>query len=369
LIHFRVSLSIAGFEAANGPFAGPLIPEFSDAGAVACVIQLSRAAVPRTCWKSDVGQATLGSGSAFELDVPASARSKVTIQNLKSRIDQYHACDGLQLSERLARIREIRTGARAFLELESEIGEDWAQHTALAHGEYPEEKRDIEEAIRVCREARDGELSERLERLEQLRARCTQYRASDVLKRGWRASPFTVEIDAALVAYEDLPPALWRERIDALEMLQSRCAEFTGRVRQRNRFWHRHLHRLAPEVEALARRARKTQGEVALFHGITRLIEAIDVKADELGVLRATRALAARANLVKVELEAQLNSVVLLVEYGDDDDPAEALGHALRAQLPALFGVEQSVNDLQCEDIVPLVRRVLPLDSAVTSLS
>ena len=368
LIHFVPNISIEGGDASYGPFAAPIVPDSTETGPVACVIQLSRAAVPRTGWKTDRGHAELGTGSDFALAVPLGARSRITIQNLKSRIDQYHACDTLQLSERMARIREIRTGARAFRELEGEIGESWALDTALSNGEYPLEKHEIEQGIRYCREARDGDLEMRMELLENLRACCMRYRASDMLKRGWRASPFTVDIDSALVAYEDLPPAAWQDRIDALGLLQLRCADFVTRARQRNRYWYRHLHRLVPEVEALALRARKTQGEIALSRGITRLIEAIDAKADELGVLRATRALAARATEIKRDIEAQMNSVVLLVEYGDEDDPVDTLDCALRQHLPALFGIEKGVEDIVADDLLPLVRRVLPVDSRLMPL-
>ncbi len=368
LVHFRLAVVIEGREACDGPFAGPIVPETSEAGPVACVIHLSRAAVPRTGWKTDGGHAELGTGNDFALAVPLGARSRITIQNLTSRIDQYHASDALRLSERMARIQEIRTGARAFLELEGEIGERWALDTALPSGEYPAEKEEIEEGIRCCREAREGDLATRLELLENLRACCMRYRASDMLKRGWRASPFTMEIDSALVAYEDLPPAAWQERIDALGLLQLRCADFVTRARQRNRYWYRHLHRLVPEVETLALRARKSQGEIALSHGTTRLIEAIDAKADELSVLRATRALAARATAVKRDIEAQMNSVVLLVEYGDHEDPADALDRALRQHLPALFGIEKAVEDIVGDDLLPLVRRVLPVGSEIMPL-
>lgn len=367
-VHFRLVVVIEGREACDGPFAGPIVSESSEAGPVAGVIQLSRAAVPRTGWKSDAGHAELGTGSDFALDVPLDARSRITIQNLKSRIDQYHACGALQLSERMARIQEIRTGARAFLELEGEIGERWALDTAVPSGEYPAEKEEIEEGIRCCREAREGDLATRLEFLENLRACCMRYRASDMLKRGWRASPFTMDIDSALIAYEDLLPSSHRERIGALEVLQSRCAEFIARALPRNRYLYRHLHRLVPEVEALALRAKKARGEIALCHGIARLIEAIDLKVEDLGVLLTARALAARATAVKRDLEAQMNSVVLEVEYGDEDDPADTLSCALRKHLPALFGIEKGVEDIVADDLLPLVRRVLPMDAGVMPL-
>lgn len=368
LVHFRLTIVIEGREASDGPFAGPIVPETSEAGPVACVIYLSRAAAPRTGWKTDAGHAELGTGSDFALDVPLDARSRITIQNLKSRIDQYHACDALQLSERMARIREIRTGALAFLELEGEIGESWALDTALPSGEYPAEKEEIEEGIQCCREAREGDLAKRLELLENLRACCMCYRASDMLKRGWRASPFTVEIDSALIAYEDLPPTSHRERIGALEVLQSQCAGFNARALSRNRYFYRHLHRLVPEVEALVFRAKKARGEIALYHGIARLIEAIDLKMEELGVLLATRALATRATAVKRDLEAQMNSVVLVVEYGDEDDPVDTLDCVLREHLPALFGIEKAVEDIVADDLLPLVRRVLPVGSEIMPL-
>ena len=369
LVHFRLVVVLEGGEASDGPFAGPIAQGTMEAGPVACLIRLSRAAVPMTRWKTDVRQAELGTGSDFASDVPVGARSRITIQNLKSRIDQYHACNALRLSERMARIREIRTGARAFLELEGEIGEDWALDTAVGHGEFPAEKAEIESEIRNCYEARVGDLSERLEHLERLRACCARYRASDTLKRGWRASPFTVDIDSALVTYEDLPPTSYQERIRALEVLQSRCAEFNARAFPRNRYLYRHLHKLVPEVEALALRARKTMGEIALCHGIARLIEGIDLKMEELSVLRAARALAARAGAVERDLDAQMNSVTLLVEYGDDGEPAGALDRALREQLPALFGIEKRVEDIVADDLLPLVRRVLPVDAGVSSLT
>lgn len=368
LIHFRPVIGIEGREASDGPFARPIATESAEGGPVACVIQLSRAAVPGSGWKTDRSHADLGTGSDFDVAVPAGARSKITIQNLKDRIDQYHACDALRLSERLSRIREIRTGARAFQELEGEIGEDWTRDTVLSNEKYPAEKDEIEEGIRYCREARDGDLAMRLELLENLRACCVRYRASDMLKRGWRASPFTEDIDSALIAYEDLPSTSYRERIGALAVLQSQCADFVTRAQRRNRYFYRHLHRLVPEVEALALRAKKARGEIALCHGIARLIEAVDLKMEELGVLRATRALAARATMVKRDIEAQMNSVVLLVEYADQDDPAIALDCALRQHLPALFGIEKTVDIVDAEDLVPLVRRVLPMDAGVMPL-
>ncbi len=368
LIHFAPNIEIEGEETANGPFAGVLVHEVTEASPVSCLIQLSRAAFPTTRWKTEDGEAELGTGSDFELDVPLSARAKLTVQNLKTRIDQYHRCNALLLSERISRIREIRTGARAFLELGGEVCEDWAVDTALSPGEYPAEKQEIEAKIQYCREARDGELAERLEHLNDLRACCVRYRPGDTLKRGWRASRFTLDIDSALIAYEDLPPTSYRERIGALGALQSQCEDFIARARQRNRFWHRHLHRLVPDVEVLALRARSTRGEIALSHGIAHLIEAIDAKTEELELLRATRALAARANAVKSNLEAQRNSLVLLVEYGDAEEPADALACALREHLPALFGIERTVDAIQAEDLLPLVRRVLVADAGVMPL-
>ncbi|MBL7646046.1 MAG: hypothetical protein JNK74_07655 [Candidatus Hydrogenedentes bacterium] len=368
-IHFLPTISIDLGESCVGPFAGPIAQERTETAPVACLIQLSRAAVPMTRWKTEAGQAELGTGAAFVLDVPVGARSRITIQNLRDRIDQYHTCNALGLSERIARIREIRTGARAFLELEGEVGEAWARDTAIGHGEYPAEKAEIEGGIRICHEARDGDLSERLEHLERLRACCARYRPGETLKRGWRASPFTVEIDSALVAYEDLAPTSYRERIGALEVLQTRCAEFSARALPRNRYFYRHLHKLVPDVEGLALRARKTMGEIALSQGVARLIASIDVKAEELGVLRAARALAARAGAVERDLDAQMNSVTLLVDFGDDAEPAGALDCALRAHLPALFGIEKPVDMVDAEDLAPLVRRVLPMDAEVSPLT
>lgn len=361
LIHFAPSIAV---EQLPAEMAGTL-----DREPVHYNVLISRAAVPGTRWESEGYAPALGDGSSFLYDIPPGARSRITIQHLASRIDEFHAASPLDLPARIARLREIGTGARAFTEVEAEIGETWDADTRPPEGAAPAEKGKIEAAIRHYREAGIENFAERAARLATVQTHLESFREGTGLKRGWRATRFTLEIDSALSAYEELPVQSYRERIGALGEVQVQCAAYIARTQERARLLNRSRYALIPPVEALEGRARALKGEIALSHGIAAIGPPIETKRAELGVLQAAWALARRSGEVQKDLEAQEESVTLLVEYGGDTGAAQAIEDAFRTYFPSMLGIHRHSGALSREDFIPLVRPIIPMDTDVQAVS
>lgn len=341
----------------------------ADASPLTCRVLLSRGGAARTFWETDGKSPALSSGSLFELDVPPQARARITIRNLISRIDEFHALDPLHLPRRISLVREIRKGARAFAEVENEIGETWDSDTFTLEADFPAEKAAIERSLAYCREAEAEELSERAARLEDLRAQLERFAGGDSLMRGWRATRYTVEIDAALSTFHDLPHDAYGVRLDMLGEVQTRCKAFVAMVQGRKRLFNRHLHALLPAVEGLMQRVRETKGEFAVLRGISVLKPLVEAKHVELSMLRATGALAQRCLAVEAALIAEENSLCLRVMLHDEADMVSTLRECIQARLPSMLGIEKVPEDVRGEDLRPMVRHVIPIDTAVWSIS
>lgn len=335
------------------------------ASPLSCTIFLSRGGSAGTHWDTGGERPGLGSGSTFELDVPPEARSRITIQNLKTRIDQFHTLNPRHLPGRVTLIREVRKGARAFMEVENEIGESWDSDTTVRDADIPPGKSAIEKALNYYLDADKDDLPERLARLEILHNMTNGLRGGDGLKRGWRATRYTLEIDSALSSYSDLPQDDYAARLEALDLVQLHCMAFLSNVRGRRRLFYRPLYALLPAVEQLMVRIRETRGELALLRGIGTLRRATEAKRVELGMLRATGALARRCAAVESGLIAEENSLELRVNAGEETDLVTALAKGIQVRLPSILGIEKEPDEVSGEDFCALVRHVLPAATEV----
>lgn len=344
-------------------------PEVRAGEQIHFTIQLSPFPLPRTRWVTGTEVFELVTGNAFEHDVPPDARCRITVRNLKSRIEQYHGTTTTDLGARIALVREIKTGARAFHEVEPEIDETWSMDTvSIGTAPLPPEKARIEEAIRRYCDAREDDFSRRLALLDAVEAQVASFRVGDLLKRGWRATRYTLEIDAALTTHDDLPDDAHGARLNALDAVQRQCVDFIARTRMLNRLFHRRAHGLLPAVEALEQRARISMGETALAQGIAVMRPRLSAKRVELGLLRAMGALAERAMAVEASLVAEENSVTLRVEYRHAAEAPTALRDAIATYFPRMLGIDTTCGNLSPEALLPLVRLVFPVDGNLHSL-
>ena len=328
-------------------------------------IQLSRTNFPATRWHTAFEVPELILGSAFEDRIPPGARERITVCHLKSRIDRFHSLPPFDVAARLAGVREIVTGAGAFLEVEAEIDETWAVDAFVSAGDCLPAQAVIEGAVRHYREANQDDYGDRMVRLGQVLALLKAFREPTQLRLNWRATKHTLEIDGALIAYDDLPTEAYRERIDALGRLRGACMNYIAHAQVRSRFFHRGQHDLIPAVEVLEQRAHTKQVEIAVSCGIAAMAPRVDAKLAELGMLDAMRYLKLRALSVQSGLVAQRRSQTLLIDYDADETAPSALGDALAACFPMMMGVDKSIHDLRGEDLLPLVRLLIPEDTEV----
>ncbi|MBX3176238.1 MAG: hypothetical protein KF886_02665 [Candidatus Hydrogenedentes bacterium] len=322
-----------------------------------------------TRWDTNTTGGELETSVELLEDIPQGEREKDYIQSLVEKLDEYHGIPEFHLTDRIGKVGEIRLKAEGILESAPDVTSRWDEDTRVPNSRAPLGKSAIEQAIQLYRSTGYTDYDGRLQRLAALDGLLDAFRETADVRGGWKAPTKAKEIDIALSTYENTPMDDFAARFAALDKLEEACDEFIVSTRRKNWLLNMGLYGMIPKVEALDSRARAEKGDVAVMRGVTNMKPLLQAKMDELRVLKGIQKLKAQAREVEADLKAQESSTTLLVEYPDPGQRTAHVGGALESYLPSLAGIHKLPADITREDLIPLVRQVLPRETDVQPLA
>ena len=328
-------------------------------------VEVEEADPPATRWVTGVDVPDLESGDDFLNKVPDEAKTETIMQELKTKLDEYHGIDAFHLTDRIAKVREIQIQAESFLEPSAAVDATWGADTSASISRAPSAKTDIDQAMGLYRSTGSADYGERLIKLRTVKGLMDGFAESVNVKGTWRAHKNTTEVDAALVLYQDLPTESYDARINALGALQTACDAFVTSTRKKVRLFNLGLYGLIPGVEGLSTRARDKKGEIALARGISVMKPKVEQRLKDLAILKGLGELKQRSKEVKKNLEARESSVTLRIEYNNDAAMLNTVRDDFGKYFLSMLGIHKLPNELTRDDLIPLVKKVIPVDTDV----
>jgi hypothetical protein len=328
-------------------------------------IEVNKVDPPKTRWKTGGDVPDLEASNVFLDAIPTESQSDDAIQDLNTKIDEYHAIDTFHLTERITKIEEIRAGADAFRETKPDINATWSTDVAVMESRAPAAKRTIDEAMQRYASTGDTAYDERITKLNAVKTTIEGFGETVALKSGWSASGKTAEIDTALSVYDGIPADDYEGRLAALAAILTACTDYVRTTRAKKKFFNRGLYKKISAVNALEGRTREKRGEVGVQRGISVMTPVLAEKLDELGILKGTHTLKTRSAAVKKDLEDKEKSTTLIIESADTAGRLNAVRDAFSTYFLSMIGIHKLPANLSREDLIPLVKKVIPEDTDV----
>ncbi len=374
LIHFAPRVIVENFRAPGevAPGTAPADPskpdpvyhtfsrEIIDKLKLHYEVHVNAQPTPKTRWKTDADVPELDTSDVFINEIPAELQADTKIQALKTKIDEYHAIDDFHLAERIAKIGDIVTGADAYTETATEINSTWSTDTYVTESRTPLGKRPIDVAMQQYTSVGHVDYDGRIAKLKAVRAQIESFSEAVDMRGDLKTSSKTVAIDTALAVCEGVPEDDYEGRLAALGAIQTACSTYTVSVRRKKKLFNLKLYSLIPGVDALEARVREKRGEVGVLRGIAVMKPVLAAKLDELSILKATDTLKTRARAVKKDLDEKDKSTRLIIEHVDASDRLNAVRDAIKTYFLSMVGIQRLPADLAREDLLPLVKKVIP---------